>query len=99
MENSDDVPRVLVQDGRFVKIFCAVLSSSFKTILPLKNPIRRPFDPVFRYLRGAKRELLTLLRKNTRGHSGGFCNIGRDDGRTDTGGRLWFNATNTADFR
>ena len=63
MENSDDAPRLLVQDGRFVKIFCAVLSSSFKTILPLKNPIRRPFDPVFRYLRGAKLEIIIIRLK------------------------------------
>ena len=40
MENSDDAPRLLVQDGRFVKIFCAVLRATFKTISPLKNPIR-----------------------------------------------------------
>ena len=40
MENSDDAPRLLVQDGRFVKIFCAVLRATFKTILPLKYPIR-----------------------------------------------------------
>ena len=40
MENSDDAPRLLVQDGRFVKIFCAVLRATVKTILPLKHPIR-----------------------------------------------------------
>ena len=59
MENSVEAPRLLVQDGRFVKIFCAVLRSTFKTILPFKNPIRRPFDPVFLYLRGAKLEYLS----------------------------------------
>ena len=59
MENSDDAPRLLVQDGRFVKIFCAVLSSTFKTILPFKSPFRRLFDTVFQYLRGAKRDLIT----------------------------------------
>ena len=40
MENSDDAPRLLVQDGRFVKMFCAVLRTVFKTILPFLNPIR-----------------------------------------------------------
>ena len=40
MENSDEAPRLLVQDGCFVKMFCAVLRAVFKTILPFKNPIR-----------------------------------------------------------
>ena len=40
MENSDEAPRLLEQDGRFVKMFCAVLRATFKTILPLKYPIR-----------------------------------------------------------
>ena len=37
-ENSDETPRLLVQDGRFVKMFCAVLRAIFITILPFKTP-------------------------------------------------------------
>ena len=40
MENSVEATRLLVQGGRFVKMFCAVLRATFKTILPLKYPIR-----------------------------------------------------------
>ena len=39
MENRVEAPRLLVQDGRIVKMFCAVLRAIFKTILPFKNPI------------------------------------------------------------
>ena len=51
-----EAPRLLALARRFVKIFCAVLSSTFKTILPLKNPFRHPFGAAFMYLRGAKLE-------------------------------------------
>ena len=40
MEIGVAAPRWLVQDGRFVKIFCAVLRATFKTILPFKSSFR-----------------------------------------------------------
>ncbi len=63
MENSDDAPRLLVQDGRFVKIFCAVLRATFKTILPFKKPHSPSSDTTSMYLRGAKLEKQPIKRE------------------------------------
>ena len=61
MEISEEAPRLLVQDGRFVKIFCAVLRAIFKTILPFKNPPSPSPDTEILYLGGAKLELMDHL--------------------------------------
>ncbi len=63
-ERGVEAPRLLALARRFVKIFCAVLRATFKTILPLKNPFRHPFDAVFLYLKGAKLEILSPHRHN-----------------------------------
>ena len=52
-ERGVEAPRLLAQARRFVKIFCAVLRSTFVTILPLKNPFQHPFGAAFMYLRVA----------------------------------------------